>query len=83
MFYKYKIFGAMLCFEISSCGKALCIMNYKSSFNALIKPFNAPYNALYKLMNNLDLSIHCYTLHFKFCYNYLQQDRIYYNAHYE
>ncbi len=27
-------------------------MHYKSSFNALIMPCNASYNALYNLMNN-------------------------------
>ncbi len=27
-------------------------MHYKSSFNALIMPCNAPYNALYNLMND-------------------------------
>ncbi len=29
------------------------------------------------------VSIHCYTMHLKFSYNYLPQDIMYYNAHYE
>ncbi len=33
-------------------------MHYKSSFNALIMPCSAPYNALYNLMNNWN---HSYT----------------------
>ncbi len=33
--------------------KPLCKMHYKSSFNALIMPCNAPYDALYMhIMNN-------------------------------
>lgn len=47
--YKYFININIWCnalFEILSCGNTLSIMNYKSSFNALIKPCNAPYNAL-------------------------------------
>ncbi len=31
-------------------------MYYKSSFNALIIPYNKPYIALYDLMNNYNLS---------------------------
>ncbi len=31
-------------------------MHYKISFNALILPCNAPYNALYDLMNNCNHS---------------------------
>ncbi len=65
-------------------------MHYKSGFNALIMPCNAPYNALYNLLNNCNnsyslqhVSIHCYTMHLKFSYNYLPQDIMYYNAHYE
>ncbi len=36
--------------------KPLCIIDYKSSFNALIVPCNAAYNALYDLMNNCNHS---------------------------
>ncbi len=32
--------------------KPLYKMHYKDSFNALIMPWNAPYNALYNLMDN-------------------------------
>ncbi len=31
-------------------------MYYKSSFNALIIPYNKPYNAFYDLMNKYNLS---------------------------
>ncbi len=36
--------------------KPLCTMHSKSSFNALIMPCNAPYNALHNLMNNCNHS---------------------------
>ncbi len=36
--------------------KLLCMTHYKSSFNALIMPCNAPYNALYNLINNCNHS---------------------------
>ncbi len=33
------------------------MMHYKSSFNALIMPCNADYNASYNLMNNCNLRL--------------------------
>ncbi len=44
--------------------KPLCIMHYKSSFNALIMLRNAPYNALYDLMNNCN---HIVMIHYNTC----------------
>ncbi len=64
-------------------------MHYRSRFNALIMLCNAPYNALYILMNNCN---HSYIitlinslLHyaFKFRLFHLKHDILYYNAHYE
>ncbi len=37
-------------------------MHYKSSFNALIMPCNAPYNALYNRMKNCNHSKYIITL---------------------
>ncbi len=34
----------------------LCTMHYKSSYNTLIMPCNAPYNELYNLINNCNHS---------------------------
>ncbi len=34
----------------------LCIMHYKSCFNALIMPCNAPYNILYNVIHNCNHS---------------------------
>ncbi len=39
--------------------KPLRIMHYKSIFNALIMLRNAPYNALYDLMNNCTTLLGC------------------------
>ncbi len=40
----------------------LYIMHYKGSFNALIMPCNAPYNALYDLVNNCNCNSNTYNI---------------------
>lgn len=42
--------------------KPLCIMHYKSIFNALIMPCNAPYNALWNQINNCKHTLYIITL---------------------
>ncbi len=53
----------------------LFIMHYKSSCNALIIPCNCTISWIIVITAiHSNTSIHCYTMHFKFGYNYLQQD---------
>ncbi len=47
---------------INIISNTLCIMYYKSSFNALIMLCNVPNNGLYNLMNNFNHSLYIITL---------------------